>query len=770
MKSAWSWRRCRPVIVEYLVAALFVAVAATATVMLRRKFPDTPNALFFCAVILSAWFGGWGPGLFAGILSTVASVYCLPPPLFTDQGVGGMIPRFMVFLLASFFISWICSEQKRAQAALRQARDELEQRVHERTRELAASEAKLKEAQRIANIGYWERDVIADRITWSEETCRIFGLQSYGGDLCQTKLQELIHPDDRQLQSQALAEALKGKRLYDVEYRIVRPSGEVRFVHVRDEIEYDQSGRPIRMFGTVQDITERKRAEAALCQSEQRLHSLVKSAPIAIVYFDSQGLLESYNPEAIELWGRTPAIRNPTELYCGSLRLYHADGTPMPRNAYPVAKALQSGKTELNQEIIIERPDGTKVFALSSVAPLKDAQGRVTGVVACIVDITERKRAEEAVRESQRLLDLVLATLPVGVAVTDRAGDIILANEASKRIWGDVIASGRERWAQSKGFWHDTGKRIDPADWASVRALTKGETSLNELIDIETFNGQQKTILNSSAPIRNAEGRIVGAVFVNEDVTERVRAEEALLLTQAELARMARLTMMGELTASIAHEVNQPLAAVVTNANACLEWLAALPPNLDEARKAVQRIARDGDRAGKVIARIRALLKKGEPIRAPLAVNPVVRETVQLVQSELKRERITLQMNLAPELPLVAADRVQLQQVVLNLIGNAMDSLSKVADRARLLQIATDRPHPGEVRILVRDAGIGVDHRQTERLFEPFYTTKPNGLGMGLAISRSIVEAHGGRLWATPNDGCGATFQFTLPVQDGGES
>ncbi|MGH7992147.1 MAG: sensor histidine kinase, partial [Limisphaerales bacterium] len=277
-------------------------------------------------------------------------------------------------------------------------------------------------------------------------------------------------------------------------------------------------------------------------------------------------------------------------------------------------------------------------------------------------------------------------------------------------------------------------------------------------------------ILNSAAPIRNAEGQIVGAVIVNQDVTESKKSEEKLRQTQNELARVARLTMMGELTATIAHEINQPLVGVVTNANACLEWLAASPPNLDEARKAIKRISRDGNRAGKVIARIRTLLKKGEPVRAPVAINQVVRETVLLVQSELERERIKLQMNLASELPRVAADHVQLQQVVLNLIGNAVDSLSKVADRACLLHIATDQPCPGEVRVTVRDTGTGIDPQQTERLFEPFYTTKPHGLGMGLAISRSIVEAHGGRLWATPDDGRGVTFQFTLPVQDGGGS
>ena len=931
----------------YLLAALVVGAALAITWGLKQLFPATPNALYFCAIIVSAWMGGIGPGIFASALACAA--IRITPHVTTDMEA----PRYITFMLVGVFTSWLIERQRSTQVALQQAREELEEKVCERTGELTAtneglkseiasrkrtealldgqkrvlemmaggasltesldalvrlierhapemlgsillmdggghlrhgaapslpagyvkaidgaaigpeagscgtaayrkeavyaediatnplwknyrevalqhglhacwstpifdpehgvlgtfamyyrrpglpavedlhlieiathiaalaicrekaqttlreSEAKLKEAQRIANIGYWERDLIADRITWSEETCRIFGLQPHDGGLCQATLQELIHPEDRQLQRQALADALEGKRLYDVEYRIVQPKGEVRFVHVRDEIEYDESGRPIRMFGTVQDITDRKRAEDALCRSEQRLQSLVETAPIAIIYCDAEGLLESYNPKAVELWGRTPAIHDLKDRYCGSLRLYYTDGTPMPHNANPVATVLRSEKTELNQELIIERPDGTKVFALSSVAPLKDAQGRVTGAVACIVDITERKRAEEAVRESHQLLNLVLATLPVGVAVTDRAGDIVLANTVSRRIWGEIIISGDERRAQSKGFWHDSGKRIEPENWASVRALTGGQTTLNELIDIETFDGQQKIIQNSSAPIRKAEGLIVGAVIVNEDVTERVRAEEGLRQAQAELTRVVRLTTMGELTASIAHEVNQPLAAVVTNANASLRWLAATPPNLNEVREAVLRIIRDGTRAGDVITRIRTLMKKGEPIRTPLDLNELIRETVALTQPEFARRKVSLQTELAPGLPGVNADRVQLQQVMLNLVVNALDSLSAVAERPRILHIRTGRDGAGEARVSVQDTGAGIDQEQSERLFLPFFTTKPHGLGMGLAISRSIVEAHGGRLWMTPNDGPGVTFHFALPTQDG---
>jgi PAS domain S-box-containing protein len=1078
MKSKWSWSRFRPVVVKYVVAVLFVAAATIITAALRRTFPATPGSLLFCAVILSAWFGGWGPGLFASILSTVAGI-SLPPPLTTGSDAGSMITRFIIFLFTSLFISWICSEQRRAQAALQQAHEELEQRVNERTRALTAaneelkseiagrkrtetllagqkqvlemiaanaplseslaglmciieaqvpgmlgsillldekgvhfrhgvapslpreymnaiyglpigpeagscgtaaycreavfvediatdprwkdyraaalphglracwstpifdaqrhvlgtfamyyrqpalpepehlrvielathiaaiaissdraqarlreSEGKLKEAQRIANIGYWDRDLLTGRIVWSAETCRIFGLPPHDYDFSQEKLQELIHPDDRQLQRRALADALQGKGLYDVEYRIVRPSGELRIVHARDEIEYDESRRPIRMFGTVQDITERKKAEEALSESEKKFSKLFQSSPIAIslstvnegryldvneeflrmvqrtrdevvghtaveigIWADSEQRaaniariqeLEVGRNAELEirgqfgqithiLWSAETLIIGGESCLLGSslditerkraekllfaqaqeikaivenspdiivrfdrdLRRTYVNpafikASGVPREALlgrEIASAAKDGAVNATKEEveILERSlkqvletgrplqfestwplqTGHRIFSVH-LEPEFDAHGAFTSILGISRDVTEHRRAEEAVRESQQLLNLVLATLPVGVMVTDQAGDIVLANEASKRIWGNTIASGRERWAQSKGFWHDSGKKIESADWASVRALSKGQTSLNELIDIETCDGQQKTIQNFAAPIHNAEGKIVGAVIVNEDVTERVRAAEALHQTQLELTRVARLTTMGELTASIAHEVNQPLAAVVTNANAISRWLAAAPPNLEEARKAVQRIARDGDRASEVIKRIRALMKKSEPARIPLNLNELIQETVTLTQAELTRKKVSLKIKLAPDLPRVPADRVQLQQVLLNLVVNAIDSLGGVADRPRVLRICTDRSEPDAVHISVQDTGAGIKPQENEHLFEPFYTTKPNGLGMGLAISRSIVEAHGGRLWAEPNNGRGATFQFTMPIHDGG--
>jgi C4-dicarboxylate-specific signal transduction histidine kinase len=247
------------------------------------------------------------------------------------------------------------------------------------------------------------------------------------------------------------------------------------------------------------------------------------------------------------------------------------------------------------------------------------------------------------------------------------------------------------------------------------------------------------------------------------DVTERKKAEEAVREAQATLAHMARVMTMGELASSIAHEVNQPLAAVVTNGNASLRWLAAEPPNIDEAQECARRIVRDGKRAGDVIARIRTLAKRSTPIKAPVDLNDAIQEVLAMINVETRQHQVAIRTGLAAGLPQVSADRVQLQQVLLNLTMNALDAMKGITERRRELFIRSDAD-PAGVCVAVQDTGTGLDPQSTERLFQAFYTTKPSGMGLGLAISRTIIEAHGGRLWAAPNSGGGATFQFTLPT------
>jgi PAS domain S-box-containing protein len=264
--------------------------------------------------------------------------------------------------------------------------------------------------------------------------------------------------------------------------------------------------------------------------------------------------------------------------------------------------------------------------------------------------------------------------------------------------------------------------------------------------------------------VRDDRGEPLFAIVMVEDITEQKRAEEALREAQAELAHVSRVMTMGELATSIAHEVNQPLTAVVANGHACLRWLGHATPDLEEVRAAVQRIIRDGKRGSEVIKRIRALAKKTDPQKVSVDVNDAIDEVAALVQSEARKHGLSLQTKLAPALPPVHGDRVQLEQVILNLTMNAIEASVAVTGRPRELVIRSQQDAAGAVLVAVQDAGIGLQPAHATRIFEAFFTTKAGGIGMGLSISRSIIEAHGGRLWATPNPGPGATFQFVLPA------
>ncbi|HEV7407460.1 MAG TPA: PAS domain S-box protein [Bradyrhizobium sp.] len=408
------------------------------------------------------------------------------------------------------------------------------------------------------------------------------------------------------------------------------------------------------------------------------------------------------------------------------------------------------------------RSDGEYRWFLARAQALRDDKGNIVKWYGSSVDIEDRKRATDALRESETQWREVFEHNPVMYFMLDPTGTVLSVNGFG---------------AAQLGYTADelVGQSVFKVFFEEDREFVRGNVAacLENVGRSHSWEGRKVrkdgTVLwvreNAKAVRSGAKQPIV--LVACEDVTERKRAAEELHEAQTELAHAIRLTTLGEMTASIAHEVNQPLAAVVTHAEACLRWLERETPDLDEVREAVESIIKDGKRAGEVIRRVRGLAHKTATQKTPLDLNDVVREVVALVEHELLSRRVSLRMELTPALPPVLADRVQLQQVIINLMMNGIEAMQAVTDRPRDLVIRSCQDEEHEVLLSVQDRGTGISAESADRLFKAFFTTKSSGMGMGLSICRSIIEAHGGRVWAVPNVPHGAAFHFTLPVNRG---
>ena len=405
--------------------------------------------------------------------------------------------------------------------------------------------------------------------------------------------------------------------------------------------------------------------------------------------------------------------------------------------------------------------DGEYRWFLIRGVPLRDAHGKIQRWYGILTDIDDRKRAEEALKRSEAYLADAQRLAHTGAWAGDATTQPLYWSEEVFRLFGFDPQGGLPHWEQPI-------ERVHPEDRAKFleafnRAIQEKRDSEVEF-RIVLPDGTVKYVYGVGHPVLDAKGEFAEVVGTVVDITERKRAEEErerLRQLETDLAHINRVSMMGELATSIAHEVNQPLAGIVSNGSACLRFLAGDQPNLEETREALQDIVRDGKRAGEVIARIRALTNRTAAPREKLDLNEVVREVLAIVKDEARKNSVIIRTEFAEDLSAVFGDRVQLQQVLLNLIINAIEAMSSV--RSRELAIVTRNVDPDQVQVMVQDSGTGLDRKAMSRMFEAFYTTKNGGMGMGLSISRSIMENHGGRLWATANDGPGASFHFSLP-------
>ncbi len=423
---------------------------------------------------------------------------------------------------------------------------------------------------------------------------------------------------------------------------------------------------------------------------------------------------------------------------------------PETRQAFvDVLVGIAEGRTSFEAETVVQTLQGERLTVLFTLT-FPPSSARLDSVLVTIMDITERKRAEY-------LTEHIFDTSPDAVYIVGRDYRYQRVNAAFERRWrlpAEKIVGMRVGELSGSQPFEETYKPNFDRCFEGHEASFVGW--------FPTPDGR-RYLAATYSPLRPDSGRVEAALAITRDLTEHARASEALQQAQAELAHVTRVTTLGELTASIAHEVNQPLAAIVADANASLNWLAASPPDLDNVRVALDAIVKDGHRAADVIQRVRGLATRTGPQKARLAVNDVIRDIVPLIDTELRNHQVSLRLDLAPALAPVLGDRVQLQQVLINFVMNGIEAMTSIDDRPRELRIRSQRHDGDSVLVAVQDAGVGIDPNNADKLLSAFFTTKPGGMGMGLSISRSIIDAHGGRLWATPNPDHGATFHFALP-------
>jgi PAS domain S-box-containing protein len=647
--------------------------------------------------------------------------------------------------------------------------NELDRRVAQRTSELAETNQALRDeiaerqrAERALQVRELNLRLIVDSIpapvavktpTGEVESVNQPTLEYFGKtfeDLKKWGTGDAVHPDDLPHAIDVWREAIKTGHPYEIKERLRRFDGVYRWFEVRGFPLQDPNGRILNWCVLLTDINDRQRAEDALRASERDLSLNINAMPTLLASARPDGWGDFFNQrwldytglsaEQLQGWGwATPLHPDDAE---GLLKTWRS--------------SLVSG-APLEAEVRMRRFDGTFRWLLFRANALRDESGNIVKWYGTAADIDDRKQVEEKLRRSEAFLAEGQRLSSTGSFSRRVSTDEITFSEEMCRIFELEPPVSLERIAS----------RIHPEDLPVFkenveRSRRWDPREVQSDLRLLLPDGSVKTIQVVAHSNRDESGQLEH-IGTAQDVTQRRLSEEALSRARSELAHVARVASLGMLTASIAHELNQPLSGIVTNASTCLRMLGADPANVDGARETARRTIRDGNRASEVITRLRALYSKKDLAPESMDLNEATREVISLSLSDLQRNRVILQLELAVDLPLVTGDRVQLQQVILNLLRNASDAMSNVDDRPRDLLIRTERDEADRVRLTVKDAGMGFTPQAMDRLFESFYTTKKDGMGMGLSLSRAIIENHHGRLWATLNGGPGATFSFSIP-------
>ena len=629
----------------------------------------------------------------------------------------------------------------------------------EAERKLRRSETYLAEAQRLSHTSSWAWDVRRREFVYRTlEAYPLFDLDPDGDAVSAQPFQERIFAEDRRRIIELVPRAIRDKADFEVDFRIALSDGSTKRVHSVGHLVVNSDGDVIEVIGTHVDVTEQYEAQEKLQRaideikkSEDRLRLVIDTIPTLVWRAGPEG---------------SPDFLNEPALYYTGLSLDQAE-TGWPRAFHPDDKkgmlqkwsAIRESGVRGGLEARLRRFDGEYRWFLFQAEPLRDELGNIVKWYGSATDIEDRKRTEEELRRSEAKLAEAQRVSQTGsfvwnVSTGERSGSKeffrILGYDQPRSVTFEMVL-----------------QRTHPEDRAIVEQAIDRASRTGKDLDYEHRllmpDGSVKYVHVVAHAVRDQADQLefIGAVV---DVTATKQAEEKLHKAQMELAHVTRVTTLGELTTSIAHEVNQPLAAVIANAEACLRWLDHETPNLAAARRSAEWVIDDGNRASEVIRRVRALAKKADIEKVSLDLNSVVEEAITLVQRELSSRSVSLRKELAPALPMILGDRVQLQQVIINLVMNGIEAMELVMDRPRELVIRSGQDETRRALVSVTDCGVGISAENANRLFNAFFTTKSSGLGMGLSICRSMVEAHGGRLSVCRNEGPGATFQFVLPL------
>lgn len=574
-------------------------------------------------------------------------------------------------------------------------------------------------------------------------------------------IETAIHPDDAAGVARAFKRSLASGERLSMRWRMRRADGVYRWMDASAEPMRDAAGHIVNWYGLCHDIDDRLRAEEALRTSKQQLEQMIDALPINILSFSPTGAMTYASQRYVDKVGSPPPHVEDFDALAVDV-VHPEDFATMFRRA---SDGFATGSPFVNRFRRRER-DGVYRWIEARAQPLRGPDGAIVQWYIASIDIEDEMRAQEALRERERMLHQLVETLPAMIDCATPDGEPIYRSQQMSEYLGygfeDLDA---ERKSRLDGTLETS---VHPDDLAGVQtsyahSLATGEPYARRH-RLRRGDGEYRWVETRAAPLRDANGAIVQWSVICLDIDSEVRAQKELQLAQERLARASQAASLAELSASIAHEVNQPLAAIVANSHACHRWLSADPANIERAKITAERISRSANAAADIVSRTRALFSQSTETRTVTALGDLIAEARELLADEAARRNIRLEIEVASDVPPIALDPIQIQQVLINLMRNGMEAMDSVA-RRRVLRLCVRRADD-VVRTEVSDCGPGVE--LPSRVFEPFFTTKDEGMGIGLAICRSIVESHGGKLWAENNRSCGATFTFALPIEANG--